>query len=295
MSTMNMLIKRNIKLFLRDRATVFFSFLSTLIIIALYFLFIGKMYRGSEGGEMSALSGGAQDFIIYLQMMAGVLVLNSMSLVTGAFATIARDFESKRIESFMLAPVKVSELIISYVFTGFISSFVINAFTWMLSYLIIGITTGYWLAIGTFFTALLILLVASLISCAIMFLITALVKSSSAIGVINGISGTFFGFLCGIYVPYSSLGDGTKAIGSLLPFSHLTIWLKRLVLENAFLQVGIPTEIQEVMYNDFFSAGNIGFLNMAVPLGVMVGFSLLFGVLCFGISCMSFNRRMKVR
>ena len=298
---MNMIftfIKRNIKLFARARATVFFSLLSTLILVMLYFLFIAKIYTmgmddPAAGGIAIPLGGNAKNFIVYLQMMAGVLVLNSMSLATGAFSTIAKDFENKRIDSFMLTPIKTHEMIFSYFATGFTASFGINTFTWILSYVIIGMTTGYWLATGAFLMVLLVLLVASFISCSLMLLVTALVKSSSAIGVVNGIAGTFFGFLCGIYMPYGNLGEGTKAIGSLLPFSHLTIWLKRVVLDNAFAQIGIEGEFKNILYRDYFSAESIGFCTLSAPLWLMVFLSGVFAVFCLTASCYILNKRLK--
>jgi multidrug/hemolysin transport system permease protein len=41
------LTKRHLKLFFRDKASVFFSLLSVIIIIALYVLFLGDMISGS--------------------------------------------------------------------------------------------------------------------------------------------------------------------------------------------------------------------------------------------------------
>ena len=300
MNSIIMLTKRNMKLFLRDRMTVFFSFLSTIILVMLYFLFIANIYTvqmddPANGGIAMFLAEGAKKFIVYVQMMAGVLVLNSMSLATGAFSTIARDFENKRIDNLLLTPVKTYEIILSYYATGLIASFVINSFTWLLSFLLIGFTTGYWLAAAAFITVLAVLLVASLISCSIMLLITSLVKSSAAIGVINGIAGTFFGFLCGIYMPYSNLGEGTKAIGSFLPFTHLTIWLKQVMLGDAFSQAGITGEFKDVLIRDFFSADGVGFCGMDVPLWEMMVFSGVLGLLCLTASYVLLRKRIKGR
>lgn len=299
MSASYALFKRNLKLFLRDRATVFFSFLSTLILVALYFLFIAKIYTSgmddpNAGGIAMPLSGNAKNYIVYLQMMAGVLVLNSMSLSTGAFSTIARDFESKRINSLMLSPIKTSSVTLSYYLTGLAASFSINTFTAIVSYIIIGAATGYWLPAGTCFMVLLVLFICSLISSSLMLLVTALVKSSGAIGVFNGVIGTFFGFLCGIYMPYGSLGTAAKTIGSLIPFSHLTIWLKQTVLDSAFTQVGIPSAMKDLLYSDYFSAESIGFLNFSAPLWLMLLMTGLFAALCLITSCVYLDKRMKV-
>ncbi len=95
---------RNTKLFLRDKATVFFSILSPLIIILLYFLFIGKIYINSIAEKTELITAKGAGFIVYLQMMAGVLILNSMSLALGMFTGAAKDFESQKINSFFNGP-----------------------------------------------------------------------------------------------------------------------------------------------------------------------------------------------
>ncbi len=298
MTAVYSLTMRNIKIFRRDKATVFFSFLSSLIIVALYFLFIANLYTSAmdnagSGSVAMPLSDQAKNFIVYLQMMAGVFIINSFSTATGVFSTIATDFESKRIDSFLLTPVKTSEIILSYFATGLVVSFSINAFTWLISFLIIGLVTGYWLAAGTFLMVLLVLFIATLVSSSVMLLITSLVKSSAAIGVISGVSGTFIGFLCGIYLPYSNLGEGAKAVGSFLPFSHLTIWLKQVMLDDGLSQLGVTGELKSILYRDHFSAESIGFCTLAAPLWLTVLVSCALGLLCLLLSFGFLNKRIK--
>ena len=292
------LTKRNMKLFLRDRMAVFFSFMSSIILVLLYFLFIARIYTSemdvsASGGIALPIGMDMKNFIVYLQMIAGVLVLNSMSLSTGAFSTIARDFEQGRVDSLLLTPVKTHGMITSYFATGFISSFALNALTWLASYAIIGVVTGYWLAAGAFLSVTAILFAASLISCSIMLLITTLVKSSTAIGVLSGISGTFVGFLSGIYMPYDQLGETTKAVGSFLPFTHINIWLKQVVLGDAFSQAGIEGEFKAVLLANHFSADGVGFCGLDVPLWTTLVFSGVLGLICLVASYVLLRRRIK--
>lgn len=287
------LTKRNAYLFLRDKSTVFFSFLSSLILIALYFLFIAKAFSSAmmEYPE-STFSESACSFLIYLQMMAGVLILNSMSLSTGVFSIIARDFENRRVDSFLLTPVHVREMLVSYYAGGFLVSFILNLFTWIASIALIGALTGYWIAAGTFMITLGILTAASLISSSLMLLITSAVKSSAAIGVISGVSGTFLGFLCGIYMPYSNLGEETEKIGSLLPFTHLTIWMKQTVLSDACSQLDITGELKSILMKEWFSAENIGFFGMNAPLWLMLIVCGIFALVCLLIAGRLLKKRI---
>ncbi|MCL2751956.1 MAG: ABC transporter permease [Firmicutes bacterium] len=287
------LIKRNAKLFLRDRATVFFSFLSTLIMVALYFLFIGRIYI-DDMNNVAPITKAASGFVVYAQMMAGVLVLNSMSLTLGMFSVAAKDFESKRADCFLTMPVKRRELLVSYFAGGLAVSFLLNLFTWVLSIILIGAATGYWISIGTAVAATGVLVVSSVISSSIMMLITVAVRSSTAIGVISGIAGTFLGFLCGIYMPYSNLGSSVKAVGSLIPFTHITVWFKNLVLTDVFAQIGVAGEVKDVLMNDYFTANGVGFAGMDIPLWATLVYAVAVGLVCLTAAGLMLRKRFRM-
>jgi len=288
------LTKRNILLFLRDKLSVFFSFMSTIILVLLYFLFIAKSYTSGILDQTELPSKDA-NFLVYLQMMAGVLILNSMSLTIGVFSTVAKDFETRRIDNFFTTPVSVSGLLLSYLSAAFIVSFALNVFTWIGSALLIGILTGYFVSFGTVMMGIVILVFASVVSCAIMLLVTTLVRSSTAMGVIGGIAGTFFGFLCGIYMPYSGLGKTTEAVGSCLPYTHLTIWMKQTLLSDAFSKLSLTEEGKDMLMGEFFSAKNIGFCGFDVSLPVMLVFCGVFALICRALAWYLLNKRIVKR
>ena len=293
MRTLLAFTQRSVRLFLRDKATVFFSFLSTLILVALYFLFIGKNYAdGITAMVGGLLSDQAVYAVVYAQMMVGVLVLNSLSLSIGAFSLIAHDFERRRVDSFLLTPLRPAALLLAYYAGGFLVSFVLNTFTWLLSLVLIGLVSGYWVSLGCALAVTGILLFASLVSCSLMLLFTALVKSSAAIGTFSGVAGTFFGFLCGIYMPYELLGTGVQFFGSILPFTHITIWLKQIVLADAFAALRIPAAFHAPLLEGF-SAHNIGILGLQLPLSVALLYTALIALACLAFARHALHARMK--
>jgi len=285
------LTKRNCLLFLRSKMTVFSSLLSSLILIALYFLFIAKSYASGFNQEAGlALTNKQLYFAIYSQMIVGVLVINSVSLSTGMFTLMARDLETRKSDAFMLTRVRSFELVISYLLSALLVSFLINLLMFIVSVIIIGAST-YWISASTFFSVVGVLVIITIISCSIMLLITVLVKSSIAIGVINGIMGTILGFLCGIYMPYSQMGSVAKHIGSLLPFTHFTIWLKKIVLGDVFGQLGMNKELSDKMQELWFSAGEVGLCGAKVPLWAMILLSTIIAVFCLVISSFILTKR----
>lgn len=287
------LIKRNCLLFLRSKSTVFFSLFSSLILIVLYFLFIAKLY--SQGFNEAAglnLTSNQLNFAIYSQMIMGVLVINSVSLSIGMFTIMASDFEKRKTDALMLTKLKPYELMVSYLVSALIVSFLINFVMLVISFIIIGIATSYWISFLTFCEIVGALIITTIVSCSVMLLITTLVRSSSAMGVINGILGTILGFLCGIYMPYSNMGSAAKIIGSFLPFTHLTIWLKQIVLNNVFAQLGLPSELSLSMQDMWFSAGNVGLAGLDVPLWGMILLCGLVACVCLIVSILLLRKKL---
>jgi multidrug/hemolysin transport system permease protein len=283
MSITGALTRRSARLFLRDRAAVFFSFLSTLILIGLYFLFIARQYVQGIEESGAPLSGAATYFLVYSQMMAGVLILNTVSLSLGVFSNIAADLQAGRVNALLLTRARPAQITMAYYASGIAVTAALSLLTWAITYALIGLLTGYWLSLTTLLGAAGIILYAVFVGVSVMLLITALVRSPSALGTMSGVLGTFLGFLCGIYMPYAQLGTLTERIGSVLPFTHLTIWLKRTVLLDAFGQLEFPAQVQtELLGAGGFSASNIGFLGMAVPLWVMLVAAGVFGAGCLG-------------
>ncbi|MDR3149581.1 MAG: ABC transporter permease [Oscillospiraceae bacterium] len=290
-SHITILARRSIVLFLRDKTAVFFSFLSSLIIVALYVLFIGKTYSAGLMEESSFFAGNAGSYLVYLQMIAGVMAVNSLSLSIGAFSTIAKDFETRRVDSFLITPIKVSRLIAAYFFGGFIASFVLNCVTWIAAFALIGGLTAYWVTAVVFVKVIAILVFASFMSSSIMLLITSLLKSTSAISVFMGVSGTFIGFLCGVYMPFSMLGKTVEKIGSVIPFTHVSVWFKRVILSGAFEQIKMPSPLNDMVL-DSFSASNVGFVSLDIPLWGMLLYCAAFALICLFAAWNILRRRI---
>ncbi|HOO43971.1 MAG TPA: ABC transporter permease, partial [Bacillota bacterium] len=67
------LIKRNLRLYFRDKATVFFSMLGVFIIILLYLTFLGDMMVSYAVDEFEGVPGIDIRFMMDSWIMAGVI------------------------------------------------------------------------------------------------------------------------------------------------------------------------------------------------------------------------------
>ncbi|MDR0796106.1 MAG: ABC transporter permease, partial [Tannerella sp.] len=110
------MLKRNIKLYFRDRTNMFFSMLSVFIIVALFALFLGQGNWGSDEIRDSWL-------------MAGVLAVATVTTALGAFSIMVEDKVDKITKGFYASPIKRSHIAAAYIFSPFVVSVIMTIIT----------------------------------------------------------------------------------------------------------------------------------------------------------------------
>src|SRR5690606_18267658 len=225
MSEFLSLVSRNIKVFLRDKTAVFFSFLSVIILLALYVLFLGNNFK------MDVLTpyftSKELDFIVYSQLIPGLIVISTITISLGNLGNIINDLEYKIMDGFMVTPVKRVKVIAAYYLSSLLITIVISWTMLLVAWVLLGILTGIFFTLGTIINAALVIILCSIISSAFMVLLTSFIKSINAFGAVSGVFGTVIGFTSGIYMPLTILPDAMSYVSSVIPFTHMTVLLKQ--------------------------------------------------------------------
>ena len=277
------LVKRHMLRFLRDKTAVFFSFLSIIILLALYFLFIGKSY--TSGTDLSVLSDTTQTYVIAGIMMGGILVINTISLSLGMMGNIIMDLEQRKLDAFLVTPVKRYKIILSYYLSSIIVTATLTLVMWILTILYVGIAANHWYSLSIIINVSLYLILFTFISATLMIYLTTLLKSVNAFGTLSGIIGTFIGFVSGIYMPLISLGKTTTYIASVIPFTHMAIILKQMLLKEPMelmIEEGVPLNVMEQLYV-VYGTTEIGVLGNTVSMTIIMiaSLGLAFALLYF--------------
>lgn len=287
MYNMNALIRRNIKVFLRDKAAVFFSFLSVIILLGLYFLFLGRQY--TSGISFDAISTNLKTFLGVGVIMGGVLVINTVSLSLGVMGTIVSDIETRRLEGFMVTPIERYKVILAYFISSTIVTVTLSVMMWLLTVLYVGFASGYWYSIQTILLSSLLILFYTFISSALMLFLVTLIKSQNAFGALAGVLGTVIGFMSGIYMPLFVLGKGMANIASLVPFTHMTILLKQVILKEAYAE--LPAPFAEGLA-EAYGTQNIGVFGTAVPMFWLMAGSFIIAMILLLLAYRNMNKKM---
>lgn len=281
------LIKRNILVYIRDKASVFFSFLSVIILVALYFLFIGRQYTSGEGFE--TMDSNLKTFLSTGVMMGGVLVINTVSLSLGVMGSIIADLETRKLDGFLVTPIERYKISIAYYIASVIVTFFFSLLMFVITILYLGIVAGYWYSISTVLIVIALLFLFTFISSAIMLFLVTLIKTQNAFSAMAGILGTVVGFVSGIYMPLSVLGDGMTKVASLNPFTHMTVLLKQVLLKEPYAL--IPAELTKVLAVPYGTT-NVGILGLNVPLVYLILGSVILSLVLLFFSYRRMNNKM---
>ncbi|HUI72826.1 MAG TPA: ABC transporter permease [Spirochaetia bacterium] len=282
---------RNIRVYVRNRMSVFFSFLSVLIIIGLYALFLGKVQADAIRGTVGDLR--AIRSLVNSWIMAGLLSVNSVTISLGVLGTMVFDKEYKRFSDFIVAPVSRVGIVVSYLISACVIGFVFNLIALVAGELYIVSAGGALLTVANALQVIGMLALSVVSSSAIMFLVASFLTTGSAFGILSTLLGTLIGFITGVYVPLGILPDAVQKFVLLIPFSHSAAMLRQVFCQAPLAAVfrGAPTAVQAHyarMYGIELFWNNTG-LSMATMIAILAATTVLF-LLLSGLKLRGYKR-----
>jgi multidrug/hemolysin transport system permease protein len=269
MFDLSSLIKRHILNFLRDKTAVFISFFSAIILVALYILFIGRQV--TDGNGLTFLDPKMKIYLTTSIMMGGVLIINTISLSLGMMGNLTNDLVQKKLDAFLVTPVKRYKVILSYYLSVILVTVVFSIFMWILAYFFVGISSGYWYSFETVIYTILLIIFFTFLSSSLMIYLTTLLKSINAFGMLSGVLGTVIGVASGIYIPLFIMGETITKVASIIPFTHMAIILRRVLLKGPYdilLGTMSVNDLDEVKV--FFGTNEIPVLGMNISLFIIM-------------------------
>jgi len=265
--------KRNLLVFFRDKAAVFFSLLASLIIVVLYLLFLGDVWSNSFPGIENARS------IMDSWIMAGLIAVTPFTAAMGAFGTMITDRTSKIYKDFYCSPVSRFGITSGYIVSSFIIGVILSLFTLVLAQGYILIQGGELISFLVFVKILGIILLSTFMSTSFAFFIVSFFNSQNGFATASTISGTLIGFLTGIYLP----------IGMLPNAVHLRQIMMGKMMDKAFEQIPVEAadEIKQMLgvvfkFNEYTMTPSVHLLILIVT-----------GILFFGLALLSMSRKKK--
>ncbi len=223
------LIKRHLKIYLRDRWAVFFSFLSVIIILVLFMVF----FRNAFGTVTDTTEG---QYMINGWIFSGVLMVATVTVPLGFLGVMVTDRETNAINDFYVAPIARSKIVISYLVAAIIIGSVLGIINLILGQVYMFISVQTFLPLITNIQLLLLIILSTTLFSSLFFYVVTFIKTANSHGTLSTLVGTLIGFLAGLYVVVGSLPTATRYIMALFPTLQMAS-LFRLVYMNEALDL----------------------------------------------------------
>ena len=297
MSTAITLIKRNIKLFFKDKGMFFTSLITPAILLVLYVTFLGNVYRNSftpNLPESLHLSESLIDGLVCGQLISSILAVSCVTVAFCANFLIVQDKANGTIKDLKISPVNSSVLSMSYYIASLISTLTI-CFVATGICLAYAAFVGWYMSAADIFLLFLDVLLLALFGTALSSIINLFLSTQGQISAVGTIISAGYGFICGAYMPISSFGSGLQKVLSFLPGTYGTSLVRNHAMQGALTEMnkqGVPMEIIEEIKdaldcNLYFFNRQVGITSMYMILGVtivaLIGVYILINLMRKGI------------
>lgn len=248
MKTAICLIKRNIKLFFKDKGMFFTSLITPAILLVLYATFLANVYKDSYTAGMPdgmILSDSIIDGLVGGQLVSSLL---AVSCVTVAFCSnflMVQDKASGISKDFYVSPVKASTMSLCYYIANLITTLIVcfAAAALCLGYIAV---VGWYMSFADVLLLLLDVFILVLFGSALSSVINYFLSTQGQISAVGTVISAGYGFICGAYMPISSFGDGIQTAVKFLPGTYGTSLLRNHALGGvmkAMEEDGIPKQV----------------------------------------------------
>ena len=225
---MSVLMKRNLRIFFRDKSAVFFSLLAIFIIIALYAVFLGDVWLNDSMKNLKHA-----DALMNTWLVAGLLAVASVTTTMGAFGVMIDDKVQKIEKDFYSSPMKRCRITSGYIGSAFLIGVIMSLVTVLVSEIYIVLNGGELMTLIALLKVSLLVLLTTMTNTSIVCFIVSFFKSNNAFSTASTIIGTLIGFLTGIYLPIGALPESVQTVIKLFPVSHAAALFRQVLMEDS--------------------------------------------------------------
>ena len=228
---------RNLKIFVKDKANIFFALLAPLIVLGLYILFLGKTQTDAllEALKSMGITDAGEEVRSFADcwMLSGVMASAGVTVPLCACGVMVQDATRGIRNDLLTSPVPRWMPSAAYFLSVVLAGFLIG-----LAVLVLCLG---WLALsGSWFLTALevlglvgLLLLSVLSSSTLLVFVVSFFRTEGAFTGLNVILGTVIGFLIGAYMPLSMFPRGVQYVTLFVPGSYSAALFRNLFLNGA--------------------------------------------------------------
>lgn len=285
------LIKRNCKLFFKDKGMFISSLITPIILLVLYATFLKNVYRESFiANGFIQFSEKIINATVGGQLCSSLLAVCCVTVSFCSNLLMVQDKVTGARRDLTVSPVKKSVMAIAYYFATVISTLIVCFVATGLCFLYL-LKMGWYLSLIDILSILLDVVLLVLFGTALSSTINIFLSTQGQMSAVGTIISAGYGFLCGAYMPISSFSEGLQKVLSFFPGTYGTALVRNHALRGAFEAMadeGLPNEAVEMIKdsidcNLYFFGDKVGISGMYLILGgtvvLLIGIYVIINIL----------------
>ncbi len=272
MTGLGALIKRDIKLFFRDKGMFFTALITPMILLVLYVTFLGNVYKDSF---LSAIPQGFDipekliDGLVAGQLLSSLLAVCCVTVSFCSNLLMVQDKVTGARTDITVTPVKSTTMALAYYLSTSVITLLICYIATGAGLLYVG-KMGWYLSRTDVVLLLLDVFILVMFGTALSSIINYFLSTQGQISAVGSIISSVYGFICGAYMPISNFSEGLQKVLSFLPGTYATALLRNHSMQGVFdemTELGLPGEFITAMQDTVDC--NIYFFDDKVPMDIM--------------------------
>ncbi len=298
------LTKRNLLVFFKDRQSVFFSLLTSIIVLALYLLFLKGTFVDAMNGVTEKYPGlstivTATDINMFanLVLFTGIIGSTMITVPYNCLTTLVNDRERKIDYDILSTPIKRWQIILSYFTAAALSSIILTGVILSFGLFMINLQGDLHLEVLDIVRAYGVVTLGSVSATAFFMIPVLFFKTTSASGAFFGILSAAAGFVIGAYIPLSQFSGSVQTVCNLFPASHITIMIRNVFMNGILGHIdgklaGVDGGMFVTTIKELFSF-KACFFDRELGMASMLVYVLAFLVICLAVETVIFAKTYK--
>ena len=252
MTTTTALIRRNTKLFFKDKGMFFSAMITPAILLLLYSTFLFRVFRSSFEQNLPdfiQLPERLIDGLVGGQMISSLLAVSCVTVAFCSNLLMVQDKVNGSIKDLRMTPVRASSLSIGYYAATLISTLIVCLTATALCLLYLA-TLGWYLSSADVLLLILDVVLLVLFGVALSSIINFFLSTQGQMSAVGTIISSAYGFICGAYMPLSNFSEGLRKVLSFLPGTYGTSLVRNHAMRGALAELsdyGVPGEVVEAI------------------------------------------------
>lgn len=250
MNSLLALVRRNTKLFFKDKGVLFPSLITPIILLVLYATFLANVYRDSFEAGMPKGFNVPEELIngcVGGELFSSLLAVCCVTVAFCSNMIMVADKMTGARNDLTMTPVKKSVMAFGYYISTLISTLIVCLIATAASFIYLA-NIGWYISVSDIFILLVDVVLLSLFGTAISSIINFFLSTQGQMSAVGTIVSAGYGFICGAYMPISQFGSGLQKVISFLPGTYGTSLIRNHALRGVFEEMkaqNFPSEVVE--------------------------------------------------